>query len=109
VDKIERTLQGELHDTIARLRELGGAVTVEPREVPWGAGPSAVASSGEPIASPRRSTVSDTVRMESSRSVVIGSHRHDSGSCQKSRRAWPARGWKRGEPAAQEQNPAGRR
>jgi DnaK suppressor protein len=29
VDKIERALQGEWHDTIARLRELGGAVTVE--------------------------------------------------------------------------------
>ena len=37
MDKIERTLQGELHDTIARLRELGGAVTVEDPGGPVGA------------------------------------------------------------------------
>jgi RNA polymerase-binding transcription factor DksA len=29
VDKIESALQGELHDTIVRLRDLGGAVTFE--------------------------------------------------------------------------------
>jgi DnaK suppressor protein len=37
VDKIERALQGELHDTIARLRDLGGAVMVEDPEGPEGA------------------------------------------------------------------------
>ena len=37
VDKIERALQGKLHDTIARLRDLGGAVTVEDPGGPEGA------------------------------------------------------------------------
>ena len=129
MDKIERTLQGELHDTIARLRELGGAVTVEDPGGPVGA-EEAAEGGGDAARIGAERELSWAVR---SRLVgranrvaeALDRLRHGtygvfeicgnriapahSGSCQKSRRAWPARGWKRGEPAAQEQNPAGRR